>query len=95
MLGEAADKLNAMQISAVAAANERLSSERIHVVDRLSLFRDGSHELCGTGPDWLNGVTLRRGPGLTLRWQGSFHPNAQGHHATATRLVSEVTSTFR
>lgn len=93
-LGRLADYLNTKLREAVDRANQALDTERIRFVDRLAHFADGNHELCGTGEDWLNGLSADRGEGLGLRLQTSFHPNAAGHAETADALVDVVDRTF-
>ena len=85
-LGRLAADLDAALAQAVRQANDQLGRERIQYLPRSLVFRDGSHELCGTGEDWLNGVSIRRGDG-TPRIETSFHPNAAGHDATAEALI--------
>lgn len=85
-LGRLAAGLDATLAQAVRQANDQLGRERIHYLPRSLLFRDGGHELCGSGQDWLNGVSIRRGDG-TPRIETSFHPNAAGHAATAQGLI--------
>ncbi|MFT3852179.1 MAG: hypothetical protein QM733_05500 [Ilumatobacteraceae bacterium] len=93
-LGRVAEHFNDKLREAVDRANWALGGTRIHYIDRLALYRDGQHELCGTNDDWLNGVaTTRGGTGLTFRYQSSFHPNAAGHAAIADAVVAAVTST--
>lgn len=78
---------------AVQRANRAIGEDRVHYLPRSLLYRDGSHELCGTGDDWLNGVDFNRGGGR-VRLETAFHPNAAGHAATAaglTRVLNELT----
>ena len=75
---------------AVGQANRELGEERIVYVSRLDLFRDGSHELCGTGGEWLNGISNNRDQTGSMRWEGSFHPNAKGHIGTADYLTQII-----
>ena len=91
-LGRLLDHLNIVIESSVKAANRKLGAEKVFIVDRGSEFRNGSHELCGKGVDWLNGISAFRGTGA-LRHQTSFHPNAAGHQSTAAQLVKKVTAT--
>lgn len=79
---------------AVQRANQGLPTDRVFFVDRLSLYADGSHDLCGSGEDWLNGLAVSRGDG-TLRLQSSFHPNAAGHSQTANLLEAVVQRHYR
>lgn len=76
--------------TAVERANQRLGAERILYVPRFDIFREGSHELCGRGEDWINGLTTTRGQGITFRPSGSFHPNQAGHTATANYLTDNI-----
>jgi hypothetical protein len=39
---------------------------RISYVSRYDLYRGGSHELCGKGEDWLNGLAVSRSAGTIL-----------------------------
>lgn len=93
-LGRLAERLNNKLQEAVGRANKALGSERVVFVDRFASFRDGQHELCGRGDDWLNGLGSDRGVPLEYRWENSFHPNAAGHAATATQLVERAAATF-
>lgn len=85
-LGRLAANLDNTLVQAVRAANEQLGRDRIHYLPRSIIYRDGSHELCGSGEDWLNGVSVSRGGGPP-RIETSFHPNAAGHAATAQGLI--------
>lgn len=80
---------------AVRRANQALGTERVVFVDRYAIYRDGLHELCGTNDDWLNGIKLNRGNPGEFHKEGSFHPNAAGHDATAQLLVQRIQETFR
>ncbi len=93
-LNDLAEHLNLKLREAVDRANWALGGTRIFYVDRLALYENGKHELCGTHTDWLNGVAFDRGEGLGLRKDTSFHPNSDGHQAVADELVSLVTSSF-
>ena len=94
MLGAAAEHFNNKLQEAVRRANEALGTQRVHFVDRFAFYRDGQHELCGRGEDWLNGITLDRGDGPGLRKQMSFRPNAAGHADTAARTADAIDLTF-
>ena len=91
-LNAVADHLNAKLAEAVDRANQALGIERVVLVDRGRLFRTSQAELCGTGDDWLNGVSVDRGTGP--RFETSFHPNAAGHRATAQYVANLVDGTF-
>lgn len=93
-LGRVSEHLNMKLNEAVRRVNQALGEERVHFLDRLALFRDGKHELCGTNTDWLNGIAVDRGEGLGVRLATSFHPNADGHSGTADALVDLVSATF-
>jgi hypothetical protein len=95
MLGRVADHLNAKLREAVDRANQALGSERVHYLDRLALYQDGRHELCGTADDWINGLAATRGQGISMRIATSFHPNAAGHAGVATALADLVEQTSR
>lgn len=89
-----ADHLNAKLLEAVGRVNQVFGSDRVHYLDRLAIFRDGHHELCGDGDDWLNGGSVNRDVGATLRYQGSFHPTAAGHADVGRALAELVDETF-
>ena len=76
--------------TAVEQANQRLGTERVVYVSRFEVYRDGSHELCGRGEHWINGLTKTRGEGITFRPSGSFHPNQAGHAATADYVAKNI-----
>ncbi len=78
--------LDGAQIRAVRQANNRLGEERVQWLPRSIIYRDGGHELCGRGEDWLNGPDVDI-DGDGVRFQGSYHPNAPGHEATARQLL--------
>jgi len=66
---------------------------RIVYISRYDMFREGSHELCGRGQDWINGVSKNRGPGVQwARYDTSFHPNAAGHAPVAQAVADQVSS---
>ncbi len=88
-LGRLSANLDDTLVQAVRAANDQLGRDRIQYLPRSIIYRDGSHELCGTGEDWLNGVSIDRGDG-TVRKDTSFHPNAAGHAATAAGLITQL-----
>lgn len=92
-LGRSAEHLNNKLQEAVRRANDALGEERVVFIDRFASYRDGQHELCGRGVDWLNGIALSRGDG-TIRHLTSFHPNEAGHAATAVQLVDRANTTF-
>ena len=89
-LGRLAVYFDAKLKSAVSQANQQLGTDRIIYLSTRDLYRDGSHELCGTGADWLNGITTTRGEGSTFRWQGSFHPNVNGHANTGQAAAASI-----
>lgn len=45
--------------------------------------RQNRHALCGSGEDWLNGVTIGTEGDGAARKNRSFHPNQRGHDAMA------------
>ena len=76
-----------------AVTNADGGSGRITYISRFDEFRNGSHELCGKGADWVNGISTNRGPGIEIpRIQTSFHPNALGHAAVADSVAAVVAS---
>ena len=93
MLSRVASYLNSEIKDAVRRANSALSLERIHYVDTYSALRAGQHEVCGTGADYIHGVTHI---GLDPRtgWHRSFHPNNDGHAKFASLAASEILRTF-
>ncbi len=93
-LGRLADHLDTKLREAVDRANQALGESRVVFVDRLNHFRENKAELCGTNDDWINGLAVDRGEGINLRPRSSFHINADGHAATAGRLVERVRATF-
>jgi len=93
-LDRLSEHLNLKLREAVDRANWALGGSRVLYTDRLALYKDGNHELCGTNDDWLNGIAFDRGDGLGLRQETGFHPNAGGHLAVADELISQVTATF-
>ena len=88
MLARLGDHLNDSLSRAVLDADEELGGGRVYYLDTAALYRQGKHELCGDGENWLNAV-----PPLQL--DDSFHPNIAGHQAMADALVAEVLRTFR
>ncbi len=94
---------DAAKLTAVAAYFDAKLREAVATADagrgratylsRYDLFRSGRHELCGSGEDWINGLSKNRGPGVQwARYQTSFHPNGAGHSATAEKLIDDVRS---
>lgn len=94
MLVRGAEYLDGKLSEAVNRANEAFGRERVVFVDRYSLFKDGGHELCGQGEDWINGLSTRRNLRGAIRYQGSFHPNGRGHSETAQLVADRVFDTF-
>ncbi len=76
--------------AAVDRANQRLGAKRVRYVSRYDLFRNGGHELCGGGVDWINGLSRRGHAGSSFHVETSFHPNAPGHDATADEVVTKL-----
>jgi hypothetical protein len=89
-LGRLAKHFDATLKAAVSQANQRFGEDRVVYMSRYDLFRNGSHEQCGTGAEWINGLSFTRGLGVTFRPEGSFHPNADGHHNTAQHLTNII-----
>lgn len=89
-LFEASEHFDVKLREAVQRANQRLGSKRVRYVSRRQLFRDGSHELCGTGDDWMNGVAITGHPEDNVHYTSSFHPNDKGHSATADAVVGAL-----
>ena len=85
-IGRLAARLDDTLITAVRRANRGLGRDQIHFLPRSLVYRDGGHELGGSGEDWLNGLSVSRGDG-SFHAETSFHPNAAGHAATAQALV--------
>lgn len=83
MFGRLANQLHDALKSQVDAAQR--VDPRIRYIDMYWPSRNGKHELCGDGQDWLNGVVLG-----TLDPAQSFHPNAAGNDAEADLLVDEI-----
>lgn len=78
-------KLNDTITAAIRLANLRLSGDRsIKYLDVHSLYRDGSHENCGTGELWMHGIAS---DGTAL------HPNTAGHKATGEALADLIART--
>ncbi len=78
---------------AVEATNRRLGTEAVVYLSRYDLFRDGAHELCGNGEDWINGISNNRDATPENRKAGSFHPNKEGHSETSSLLLDVLTTT--
>ncbi|MYH44233.1 MAG: hypothetical protein F4017_00790 [Acidimicrobiaceae bacterium] len=94
MLGLLAGHLNRQLAAAARQANDELGKVRVHYVDTYTPFREGGHEVCGRGPDFLHGIThVGRDP--LSGWYRSFHLNNAGHAEVARLLADEVSSTFR
>ena len=94
MLGRLAEHLNRQLAAAVRQANEELGEVRVHYVDTYTPFREGRHEVCGRGRDYLHGIT-HVGLDPLSGWHRSFHLNNAGHAEVARLLADEVASTFR
>lgn len=67
--------------------------DRVHLIDLRGLYSANgdasrSHELCGPGDRWINGLTIFGSQLVT----DSFHPNADGHEAAATYIDTLVGS---
>lgn len=78
-------KLNDTIKDAVDAANRRLGQTKIIHLDMHRIYRDGAHELCGDGEEWMHGWPSRDGK--------SLHPNELGHAATGEALAELVAAT--
>lgn len=89
-LGRLAQRLDKVLEEAVRRANQTLGEDRVVYLSRYDLFRDGSHEQCGSGDEWINGLTIDREPGVDFRLEGSFHPNGKGHWNTARHLTEKI-----
>lgn len=94
MLNTVAEDFSTVLKAAVLRANTALGVERVHYLDRRELFRSGEHELCGGGEDWINGIAVNRDDTREQRLVTSFHPNGEGHAATAASLAEMVERTF-
>jgi hypothetical protein len=81
IMNRVGDRLNDTLRKEVEKADP--SHTRIEFVPVVDSWREGGHELCGKGEDWLNGISPRR------QFNASFHPNAQGYAAEA-KAVAEV-----
>lgn len=92
-LGRLAEHLNRQLAEAVRQANQALGAERVHYVDTYTPFREGGHEVCGRGSDFIHGITHVGLDPLT-GWYRSFHLNNAGHAEVARLLADEVGSTF-
>ncbi len=93
-LGRLAEHLNRQLAEAVRRANEALGAERVHYVDTYTPFREGRHEVCGRGSDFIHGIT-HVGLNPLSGWFRSFHLNNAGHAAVARLLADKVGSTFQ
>lgn len=93
-LDRVAEHFNDQLRVAVDRTNRALGSDRVVFVPQLASYRDGHHELCGTGRDWLNGIASDRDTGFAIRKQTSFHPNKAGHAAAAKGLADTVATSF-
>ena len=95
MLGRLARYLNEALAEAVDRANAALGDgARVHYVDTYTPFREGRHEVCGSGQDLIHGITHVDKNPLT-GWHRSFHPNDAGHAEMARILADTIRSTFR
>lgn len=92
-LGRLAEHLNRQLAEAVRQTNEALGAERVHYVDTYTSFREGRHEVCGRGSDFIHGITHVGANPLT-GWYRSFHLNSAGHAEVARLLADKVTATF-
>lgn len=92
-LGRLADHLNQKLAEAVQRANDALGAERVHYVDTYTPFREGRNEVCGSGTDFIHGIT-HVGLNPLTGWHRSFHLNNAGHAETARLLAEEFASTF-
>ena len=93
-LGRLAEHLNRQMAAAVRQANEVLGAERVHYVDTYTSFREGGHEVCGRGSDFIHGIT-HVGTNPLTGWYRSFHLNNAGHAEVARLLADEFRSTFQ
>ena len=93
-LGRLAEHLNRQLAEAVRRANEALGSERVHYVDTYTPLREGRHEVCGRGSDFIHGIT-HVGVNPLTGWHRSFHLKNAGHAAVARRLANKFESTFQ
>jgi len=93
-LGRLAEHLNRRLGEAVRTANEALGSERVHYVDAYTSFREGGHEVCGRGSDFIHGIT-HVGTNPLTGWYRSFHLNNAGHAEVARLLAASVEATFQ
>ena len=92
-LGRLAEHLNRQLAEAVRRANEVIGAERVHYVDTYTPFREGRHEVCGRGSDFIHGIT-HVGLNPLTGWHRSFHPNNAGHAEFARLLADRFRSTF-
>ena len=93
-LGRLAEHLNRQLARAVRQANEALGAERVHYVDTYTPFREGRHEVCGRGSDFIHGIT-HVGLNPLTGWHRSFHLNNAGHAELARLLANKFESTFQ
>ena len=93
-LGRLAEHLNRQLAAAVRQANRALGAERVHYVDTYTSFREGGHEVCGRGSDFIHGIT-HVGTNPLAGWYRSFHLNNAGHAEAARLLAARVEATFR
>ena len=80
-----ADGLNAALRSGVARA--RSLGVRATYVDVADAFT--SHNVCGSGTPWLNGLLVAPTTPPSLD-PASFHPNARGQRAYATAVAAAI-----
>ena len=92
-LGRLAQHLNRQLAEAVRQANAALGAERVHYVDTYTPFREGGHEVCGHGTDFIHGIT-HVGVNPLTGWHRSFHLNNAGHAEVTRLLAGRVASTF-
>jgi Ca2+-binding RTX toxin-like protein len=68
-----------------AVLDETVTDFGVHFVSVFDAF--ATHEPCGTGADWVNGVAFA---GLTTPSDRSFHPTAAGHRGYAQALTTYI-----
>jgi GDSL-like Lipase/Acylhydrolase family len=83
MLGRLARYLNTTILRQVEAAHA--SDGRIRFVSVIDDFKNGGHELCGHGQDWINGLTV--GPFDPAE---SFHTNRAGNDEEGSLLADAI-----
>jgi hypothetical protein len=93
-LGRLAQHFSRQLVEAVRRANEALGAERVHYVDTYTPFREGRHEVCGRGSDFIHGIT-HVGLNPLTGWHRSFHLNNAGHTEVARLLADEFRATFQ